>query len=152
MGSGTNYGTAQSGYESCAAYYCISFCFGQESPECLLPTQVPAVCVCASVCVCESLLDLMMHATDANHQFTQLSSASASASASASGSAPSSVCTPICWFILPLSRQRLLLLPLLPLQLLLSIGQWHFVCKTYQKLCLDSFRSVSLSLLFCVCS
>lgn len=41
--------------------------------------------LCGCVCVCESLLDLMMHATDANHQFTQLNSASASASASASG-------------------------------------------------------------------
>lgn len=125
-----------------------------KSPQSACCQPKCQLCVCASVCVCESLLDLMMHATDANHQFTQLSSASASASASASGSAPSSVCTPICWFILPLSRQRLLLslLPLLPLLLLLSIGQWHFVCKTYQKLCLDSFRSVSLSLLFCVCS
>lgn len=123
-----------------------------KSPQSACCQPKCQLCVCVHLCVCESLLDLMMHATDANHQFTQLSSASASASASASGSAPSSVCTPICWFILPLSRQRLLLLPLLPLLLLLSIGQWHFVCKTYQKLCLDSFRSVSLSLLFCVCS
>lgn len=86
-----------------------------KSPQSACCQPKCQLCVCVHLCVCESLLDLMMHATDANHQFTQLSSASASASASASGSAPSSVCTPICWFILPLSRQRLLLsLLLLP--------------------------------------